>query len=84
MKDMVNKNMENLANVINDSLDKKIGVLSSDVKDQYSKYQNLIDGRVQKYILESEKRISEKYENDIVKIKSDLEELFTKYGNLKI
>ena len=84
MKDMVNKNMENLANVINDSLDKKIGVLSSDVKDQYNKYQNLIDGRVQKYILESEKRISEKYENDIVKIQSDLEELFTKYGNLKI
>ena len=76
--------MENLANVINDSLDKKIGVLSSDVKDQYNKYQNLIDGRVQKYILESEKRISEKYENDIVKIQSDLEELFTKYGNLKI
>ena len=83
LKDMVNQNMENLSNIINDTLEKKINILTDDVREQYNKYQNLMDGRVQTYILESEKRLGEKYDNDIEKIHNAIEELFTKYGNLK-
>ena len=83
LKDMVNQNMENLSNIINDTLEKKIDILTNDVREQYNKYQNLMDGRVQTYIIESEKRLGDKYDKDIEKIHNAIEELFTKYGNLK-
>ena len=83
LKDMVNQNMENLSNIINDTLEKKIEILTSDVREQYNKYQSLMDGRIQTYIFESEKRLGDKYDKDIEKMHNAIEELFTKYGNLK-
>lgn len=65
---------------INDVLEKKIEMIRKEIEELHQSHKTLIDGRIQEYVLESENRIKNKYDENIKKIQDDLESLVVKIG----
>ena len=65
---------------INDVLEKKIEMIRKEIEEQHQNHKTLVDGRIQEYVLESENRIKNKYDENIKKIQDDLESLVVKIG----
>ena len=63
---------------IGDMFDKKIALIKNELEDEMKKNQNMIDGIINSYIVESELYIKEKYDKDIDEIKNEINQINTK------
>ena len=65
LKTYIKKNMDEYSLHVDNDLYKKFEVLSKDVKDNFEKAKFELDGKNQQYILESELRIKNEFEEKI-------------------
>ena len=70
---------ENMSKII-EIIEKKMAYLDSQLDIKIKEQNTIIDGRIQEYIVESEKRVDGKYEDSLKKIKEDIENLTIKIG----
>ena len=71
-----NENMKKIEEIIVKKVDESYEKIMNDIKDK----ENIKDGKVQEYIVESELRITKKYDDNIKRIEEDLESLTLKVG----
>lgn len=64
---------------INSMLENKIELLSDDLTKKLKEDRTIIDGRLLEYVGESENRIKKKYDEDIAKLKEDIDNLIVKF-----
>ena len=69
-------NMKKIQEMFDKKVDETYDKIMNDIKDK----DNIRDGKVQEYIVESELRVSKKYHDNIKKIEEDLEALTLKIG----
>ena len=67
LKNYIKKNMDEYSKHVDNDLYKKFEVLSTDIKDNLEKSKIEMDGKNQQYILESELRIKQEFEDKIKK-----------------
>ena len=65
---------------IEEMFDKKVNEASDKILNDIDEKDKIRDGKVQEYIVESELRISKKYDDNIKKVEEDLESLTLKVG----
>lgn len=65
---------------IEEMFDKKVNETSDKIMNDIDEKDKIRDGKVQEYIVESELRISKKYDDNIKKVEEDLESLTLKVG----
>ena len=70
------ENMRKIQEMFEKKVDETYDKIMNDIKDK----ENIRDGKVQEYIVESELRITKKYDENIKKIEEDLESLTLKVG----
>ena len=70
------ENMRKIQEMFEKKVDETYDKIMNDIKDK----ENIRDGNVQEYIVESELRITKKYDENIKKIEEDLESLTLKVG----
>ena len=68
--------MRKIQEMFEKKVDETYDKIMNDIKDK----ENVRDGKVQEYIVESELRITKKYDENIKKIEEDLESLTLKVG----
>ena len=70
------ENMKKIEEMFDKKVDQTYDKIMNDIKNK----ENIRDGKVQEYIVESELRINKKYDDNIKKIEEDLESLTLKVG----
>ncbi len=70
---------ENMGKIV-EMIEKKMAYLDSQLDIKIKEQNTIIDGRIQEYIVESEKRVDGKYEDSLKKMKEDIENLTIKIG----
>ena len=70
------ENMKKIEEMFNKKVDETYEKIIKDLKDK----EIIMDGKAQEYVVESEKRITQKYDDNIKKMEEDLESLTLKIG----
>jgi hypothetical protein len=78
----LNNEQKELTQSLSDKLEEKLGVLRSDFEKNKKEDQNIIDGRLQTYVLESEERINKNIDERLKKVKDEVENVTVKLASV--
>lgn len=80
-KDTLFQKINSMSASINDYLSKKVVVIQNDLKAHLDKYDKISEGKIQSNLVESENRIMERYDQEIIQIKEAIEKLILDQQN---
>lgn len=80
-KDTLFQKINSMSASINDYLSKKVEVIQNDLKAHLDKYDKISEGKIQSNLVESENRIMERYDQEIIQIKEAIEKLILDQQN---
>lgn len=80
-KDTLFQKINSMSTSINDYLSKKVEVIQNDLKAHLDKYDKISEGKIQSNLVESENRIMERYDQEIIQIKEAIEKLILDQQN---
>lgn len=74
-KDTLFQKINSISTSINDYLSKKVEIIQNDLKAHLDNYDKISEGKIQSNLVESENRIMERYDKEIIQIKEAIEKL---------